>query len=75
MKKAKLQKAKRESKNDEGEEDDEEQVLEGIAPYDIGPDGVPLKRNSSDVMNNFCIDYVSRSFTDIELSLQAERVN
>mmetsp|Transcript_11804 Transcript_11804/g.18142 ORF Transcript_11804/g.18142 Transcript_11804/m.18142 type:complete len:126 (+) Transcript_11804:2311-2688(+) len=40
---------------------------------DTGPDGVPLKRNQWDVMNNFFIDMVARSFTDIDTSAQREK--
>lgn len=48
------------------EEDEETKKMDGIFPIGIGPDGVPLKRNNSDVMNNFFIEQVSKSFTDIE---------
>jgi len=41
----------------------------------IGPDGVPLKRNISDVMNNFFIQFSALSFTDIEKELQALKNN
>jgi hypothetical protein len=37
------------------EEDDETKKIEGIMSIIIGPDGSPLKRNNSDVMNNFYI--------------------
>jgi hypothetical protein len=37
------------------EEDDETKKIDGIMAIIIGPDGVPLKRNNSDVMNNFYI--------------------
>jgi hypothetical protein len=37
------------------EEDDETKKIDGILAIIIGPDGVPLKRNNSDVMNNFYI--------------------
>ena len=37
------------------EDDDETKKVDGIMPIIIGPDGVPLKRNNSDVMNNFYI--------------------
>jgi hypothetical protein len=37
------------------DEDDETKKIEGINAIIIGPDGVPLKRNNSDVMNNFFI--------------------
>ena len=45
---------------------------------EIGPDGVPLWRNASDVMNNYFIDYVAKSFTDrgnIELAQHANYEN
>lgn len=37
------------------EDDDETKKIEGILAIIIGPDGTPLKRNNSDVMNNFYI--------------------
>jgi len=37
------------------EDDDETKKIEGILAIIIGPDGIPLKRNNSDVMNNFYI--------------------
>jgi hypothetical protein len=37
------------------EEDEETKKVEGVLPIIIGPDGVPLKRNNSDVFNNFHI--------------------
>lgn len=52
------------------EEDDETKKVDGIYPATIGPDGVPLKRNHSDLMNNFFVDYAVRSFTDIEKELK-----
>ena len=50
---------KQEAKVDENngdEEDDETKKVDGVFPIGIGPDGVPLKRNNSDVMNNFFIN-------------------
>jgi hypothetical protein len=41
----------------------------------IGPDGVPLKRNNSDVFNNFHIQFAVLSFTDLEQQLIAIRNN
>jgi len=67
--KAKKERAKKLKKGGNADEDEEEKVPEGLMPYEIGPDGVPLRRNYSDVMNNFQIDIVARSYTDIELSL------
>lgn len=61
---------KNENRNDSGdgaeEDNDETKKSEGIRLIDIGPDGVPLKRNVSDVMNNFFINAVTRSFTNCE---------
>ena len=37
------------------EDDDETKKIDGINAIPIGPDGIPLKRNNSDVMNNFHI--------------------
>lgn len=41
----------------------------------IGPDGVPLKRNNSDVFNNFFIQFAVLSFTDLEQQLNTIRNN
>jgi len=54
-------------------DDDEDELAEGITPQEVGPDGVNLWRNKSDVMNNFFIDIVSRAFTDIDKSSNAFR--
>lgn len=51
---------------DENEEDDELRKVDGILPIEIGPDNIPLKRNTSDVMGNFFINNATRSFTGIE---------
>ena len=48
------------------EEDDETKKIDGIWQIQIGPDGIPLKRNPSDVMQNFFISFVVRSFTDLD---------
>ena len=48
------------------EDDDELKKVDGIFPIKIGPDGLPLKRNNSDCMNNFFIDYATSAFTDVE---------
>ena len=48
------------------EDDDELKKVEGVKPILIGPDGAPLKRNNSDVMNNFFINTSVRTFTEIE---------
>jgi len=42
---------------------------EGMLPTEFGPDGVILKRNHSDLMNNFFIDLVSKSYLDTANSL------
>lgn len=44
-------------------------------PILIGPDGVPLKRNNSDMMNNFFINQVTRSFTSCEEILAKINLN
>ena len=49
--------------------------MDGIFAIEIGPDGVPLKRNNSDVMNNFFIQYAVLSFTDLEKELIALQNN
>jgi len=57
------------------EEDEETKKIDGIFQIGIGPDGVPLKRNNSDVFNNFHIQFVVLSFTDLEAQLTAVRNN
>ena len=58
------------AQQDEGdEEDDETKKVDGIFPILIGPDGIPLKRNNSDVMNNFHIMFAVLSFTTLEKEL------
>merc|ERR1712072_856401 len=57
------------------DEDEETQKVDGIFPIGIGPDGVPLKRNNSDVFNNFHIQFAVLSFTDLEQQLIAIRNN
>ena len=57
------------------EEDDELRKVDGIHAIQIGPDGAPLKRNNSDVMNNFFIQFACLSFTDLEQELNAIRNN
>lgn len=52
--------------NDDGDDDEELKKVDGVFPIIIGPDGAPMKRNNSDVMNNFFIMYAVRCFTDIE---------
>lgn len=59
-------------KEDELDDDDDElKKVEGVFPIGIGPDGAPLKRNNSDVMNNFFIQFACKSFTDIEKTVQS----
>ena len=53
--------------DDDGE--DETKKIVGVLPIGIGPDGNPLKRNNSDVMNNFWVNFVVRSFTTCEAIL------
>lgn len=48
------------------DDDDELKKVEGVNAILIGPDGAPLKRNNSDVMNNFFINSAVRTFTEIE---------
>lgn len=50
----------------QNDEDDEMKRVEGVLPTGLGPDGAPLKRNNSDFMNNFFINYCVRAFTDID---------
>jgi len=49
--------------------------VDGIFPIEIGPDGVPLKRNPSDVMNNYFIQFAVLSFTELEKELIALQNN
>ena len=58
--------------NDNEEDDDETRKVEGILAIKLGPDGVALKRNISDVMNNFFINYIVRSFTDCEKMINSK---
>ena len=51
------------------EEDDETKKIEGIMAIIIGPDGSPLKRNNSDVMNNFYIQIIVKAYTEIDAQL------
>lgn len=51
---------------DDREDDDELKKVEGILPIEIGPDNVPLKRNTSDFMGNYFINNATRAFTNIE---------
>jgi len=56
-----------EAADEEGDEDQVKTV--GVLPIGIGPDGNPLFRNNSDVMNNFWVNFVVRSFTNCEVIL------
>jgi len=49
--------------------------MDGVFAIPIGPDGAPLKRNNSDVMNNFFIQYAARSFTTIDKIMQVTNSN
>merc|ERR1712166_529579 len=51
---------------DEDDDDDELKKVDGVNSIIIGPDGAPMKRNNSDVMNNFFIMFACRCFTDID---------
>lgn len=50
----------------EDEDNDEFRKVPGVLPIQIGPDGLPLKRNKTDYMNFLFINLVVRSFTDAE---------
>ena len=54
----------------------ESNFQDGMMPYDIGPDGVPLRRNPSDIMNNMFINIVSIAYTraDSTAASNAENV-
>merc|ERR1712127_191440 len=56
--------------DDVDEDDDELKKVEGVKAIIIGPDGAPLKRNNSDVMNNFFINFAVRAFTNVEKMMQ-----
>lgn len=43
------------AEGNQDDDDDETKKIDGISAILIGPDGIPLKRNNSDVMNNFYI--------------------
>jgi len=60
--------------NDDGEYDEDEDLKKqsGIDPIEIGPDGYPLFRNPSDLMNNFFINFASIAFTDIQKDLRGQ---
>lgn len=57
---------------DDGDDDEELKKIDGVNPIIIGPDGAPMKRNNSDVMNNFFIMYAVRCFTDIEKAIRTQ---
>lgn len=40
--------------------------VDGVYATGLGPDGALLKRNNTDLMNNFFINICVRSFTDID---------
>jgi hypothetical protein len=64
-----------EDEEDENEEDEDNQRVGGIEAREIGPDGVPVYRNPTDLMNNFFINYSSLAFTDIQKNLIGGTVN
>jgi hypothetical protein len=57
---------------DDGDDDEELKKVDGVFAIIIGPDGAPMKRNNSDVMNNFFIMYAVRCFTDIEKLIKSQ---
>ena len=59
----------------QNDEDDEMRKVDGIFPTGLGPDGALLKRNNSDFMNNFFINYCVRSFTNIDQVVTETRNN
>jgi hypothetical protein len=58
--------------DDVDDDDDELKKIDGVNLITIGPDGAPMKRNNSDVMNNFFIDFAVRSFTDVEKRIKRQ---
>lgn len=57
------------------EDNDDFRKVAGVLPNKIGPDGMPLKRNESDFMNNLFVNLVVRSFTDAEKQIGQTNVN
>ena len=55
----------------------EEEVgfIDGNYASGLGPDGQLLKRNDSDVMNNFFVHFNCRSFTDIDMIMTDQSNN
>ena len=54
---------------EEGLKDSNENILNaGVVylPMKSAPNGMIFKRNNSDFINNFCINIIASSFTDIE---------
>mmetsp|Transcript_30416 Transcript_30416/g.46593 ORF Transcript_30416/g.46593 Transcript_30416/m.46593 type:complete len:101 (+) Transcript_30416:1724-2026(+) len=65
-KKQAFMKAKQKLEEKKANKDDSEvELVDGIE-QELGPDNVPLRRIHRDVMNNFFIDMVARSYTDID---------
>ena len=73
--------AKQKDNEDEEEEmedqdnDDENKKIGGIEPRKVGPDGVLLFRNHTDLMANFFINISSLAFTDVQKDLQGGTIN
>jgi len=44
-------------------------------PFGASPTGLTFKRDNADVMNNFFVNIVTRSYTNIEEYLQARNDN
>jgi len=54
-----------EANPEENDDDEDLKKSDGIEARSIGPDGIPLFRNPSDLMNNFFINVASIAFTEI----------
>jgi len=50
----------------------QQEATYGLKPTKVGPDGVFLKRNETDLMNNFSIDSVCHSYLDTSNSLKTD---
>jgi len=61
---------KEEENLEENDDDEDLKKKDGIEAREIGPDGIPLYRNPSDLMNNFFINVASIAFTGIQKDLQ-----
>ena len=60
---------------EEAKEDDSDDENLGVIPNETGPDGVPLHRNPTDFLNNYFINMVAISFTNIDTTAQREQNN